>query len=140
VKSGHGHAYWESLSKPQQPLIVHVDDNPINDHDSGSQRAPDLATQDQKDQRTEDDKKHPGYQVTEKKRIALSGYSEIVHEHRGLLLLRMFALVYQTVAFLFLNQARNRYPAEDAPESEPPLIKNSLLSFRPTESAAYQLC
>jgi hypothetical protein len=85
MDSGRGRVYWECVSKPQQPLIVHVDDNPIDDHDAGSQRTPDLGTQDQKDQRTEDDKEHPGYQVTDKKRIAQSGYSEIVHEHEDLL-------------------------------------------------------
>ena len=71
------------FSKPKRPMVINIDGNAINDHDAGSQRTPDLASQDQKDQRAKNDEKHARYQVADEKRIAQSADSEIVHEHRG---------------------------------------------------------
>jgi hypothetical protein len=69
--------------KPQQPEIAHVDEKPVNQHKACCQRPPDLVSDNQQDQGTENDKEHPRHQINQKEGIAHAGYAKKVQKHKG---------------------------------------------------------
>jgi hypothetical protein len=118
----------KSLLKPKQPLVVNVYGNSVDDHYPSSHRTPDPGTQDEKNQRAEDDKKHPRYQVSDEKRIAQSTDSEIVHEHRGPpRAVQRFMFSTRPPASLFPSQSDMRCSEWRQPGDRSPFQKNRLI-------------
>jgi hypothetical protein len=64
--------------EPQEPVIAQVNEKPVNQHKACSQGPPDLVSENQHDQGTQDDKKHPRHQIDDKQRIAKAGYAKKV--------------------------------------------------------------
>jgi hypothetical protein len=69
--------------EPQQPEIAHVDEKPVNQHEARCQRPPDLVSENQQNQGTENDKEHPRHQVNQKQGISHAGYAKKVQKHKG---------------------------------------------------------
>jgi len=120
----------EGELKPQQPVIAHVDEKPVNQHNPCSQGPPDLASKNQQDQGTENDKEHSRHQVDEQQRIAHAGYPKKVQKHKGPPQGEGFRL-FSTVPLqqlVFGPGAEPRFCDRHYPNRSPPFLKTNLLA------------